>query len=121
MPWLSNAPPALVASVVPLRRVNQAYCIATSTKVDVSGVDCAKFTDEYFGKPKGPKRVKKDGKDFMEEEPKVSPGPSEERVADQKAVDAALMKAVDAVPMMAKYLKSKFTLSKSQKPHKMTF
>merc|ERR1712232_338590 len=36
---------------VPLRRVNQAYVIATSTKVDVSGIDTSKFNDEYFERP----------------------------------------------------------------------
>jgi large subunit ribosomal protein L6e len=35
---------------VPLRRVNQAYVIATSTSVDVSKVDVAKFNDGYFAK-----------------------------------------------------------------------
>lgn len=33
---------------VPLRRVNQAYVIATSAKVDVSGVDCSGVTDAHF-------------------------------------------------------------------------
>merc|ERR1712021_166996 len=37
---------------VPLRRVNQAYVIATSTKVDVSGVDVSSINDEYFSRTK---------------------------------------------------------------------
>merc|ERR1712216_557785 len=52
---------------IPLRRVNQAYVIATSTTVDVAKADVSKFGDEYFGKPKTPKKKSKDG-DFFEEE-----------------------------------------------------
>merc|ERR1712220_17333 len=51
---------------IPLRRVNQAYVIATSTKVDVSKVDCSKFKDEYFGKATK-KASKKKGEEFFEE------------------------------------------------------
>ena len=35
---------------VPLRRVNQAYVIATSTKVDIPKVSVEKFDDKYFAK-----------------------------------------------------------------------
>ncbi|CAA3005323.1 60S ribosomal L6-like [Olea europaea subsp. europaea] len=34
----------------PLRRVNQAYIVATSSKVDISGVNVEKFDDKYFAK-----------------------------------------------------------------------
>merc|ERR1712205_81535 len=55
---------------VPLRRVNQAYVIATSTKVDVSKLKADKFVDSYFGKAKVPKaqKKKKTGDDFFAEE-----------------------------------------------------
>lgn len=33
---------------VPVRRVNQAYVIATSTKIELPKLDLAKFTDKYF-------------------------------------------------------------------------
>merc|ERR1712038_389581 len=46
---------------------------------------------------------------------------SDKRKADQKTVDAALMKAVDAVPMLKAYLNSKFSLTNNDKPHKMQF
>jgi len=106
---------------IPLRRVNQAYCIATSTVVDVSGVDVKKFSDQYFAKPKGPKRVKKTGDEMMTDEEKAPTGPSAERQADQKALDDTLMKAIKKTPMMDKYLKARFSLSKAQMPHKMKF
>jgi large subunit ribosomal protein L6e len=35
---------------VPLRRVNQAYVIPTSTSVDVSKVDTSKLDDAFFTK-----------------------------------------------------------------------
>jgi large subunit ribosomal protein L6e len=102
---------------VPLRRVNQAYVIATSTKVDIKGVKADKFTDAYFAKPKVPKanKKKKEGDFFAAEAPKNELKP--ERAADQKAVDGALK--VEGV--MAKYLKAKFTLNKRDAPHTMTF
>merc|ERR1712151_1391567 len=37
---------------VPVRRVNQRFCIATSAKVDLKGADFSKVTDEYFTRDK---------------------------------------------------------------------
>ena len=52
---------------VPLRRVNQAFVIATSTKLEVAGADVAKIGDEYFKAP--PKaRGKKTEEGFFETE-----------------------------------------------------
>lgn len=54
---------------VPLRRVNQAYVISTSTKVDISSVDLKKFTDVYF-KREVEKKKKSEGQ-FFEAEKEV--------------------------------------------------
>ena len=49
---------------VPLRRVNQAYVIATSTKVDLSGVKIdEKFNDKYFRRPR--RKEQKTEKNFF--------------------------------------------------------
>merc|ERR1711948_221125 len=46
---------------VPLRRVNQRFCIATSTKVDLKGADqkCADISDDFFARKAGEKKEKK--------------------------------------------------------------
>lgn len=54
---------------VPLRRVNQAYVIATSTKLDVSSVDVTKFSDAYFKREVTKK--KKGETEFFEAEKEV--------------------------------------------------
>ena len=104
---------------VPLRRVNQAYVIATSTQVDVSGVDVASFDDAYFARSSSG-----DGEgeeEFFEGDAAKPAIVSDQRKADQKKVDAAVLKAVDATPMMKGYLGAKFSLRKGDKPHKMVF
>jgi large subunit ribosomal protein L6e len=104
---------------VPLRRVNQAYVIATSTKVDVSKVDVSKINDDYFSRSKD---EKKDAEEefFLGDAPKPAVV-TDQRKADQKKVDDALLKAVGAVDMLEAYLAAQFTLTSSDKPHLMQF
>lgn len=55
---------------VPLRRVNQAYVIGTSTKVDISSVNADKFDDKYFSK-ESQKKTKKGEGEFFEADKEV--------------------------------------------------
>jgi len=92
---------------VPLRRVNQAYVIATSTKLDVSGVKVPEsVSDEYFARVKTP-----------EGEAKVSA----QRKADQKAVDDAVLAAAAKVPQLKDYLGARFSLRSGDAPHAVKF
>lgn len=45
---------------VPLRRVNARYVIATSTTVDLTGVNVDKFDDNYFAREKEAKKSKEE-------------------------------------------------------------
>ncbi|KAI8637126.1 ribosomal protein L6e-domain-containing protein [Parasitella parasitica] len=100
---------------VPLRRVNQAYVIATSTKVDISGVKVdEKINDAYF------KKSAKADKAFLQGEEKKAAFP-ESKVADQKAVDKSLLEVVSKTPFLRQYLASSFGLNKGQFPHNMKF
>lgn len=55
---------------VPLRRVNQAYVIATSAKVDISGVALPEIDDSYFAREKSSN--KKDEEQFFAQSSTVS-------------------------------------------------
>lgn len=104
---------------IPLRRVNQSYVIATSTTIDVSGVDVSKIDDPYF------KRVKGSGESVVMETDEGAgekkSALTEEKIANQKAVDAVLVPIIEKEAFLSSYLKSKFTLSKGQYPHEMKF
>ncbi|OMO55212.1 Ribosomal protein L6E [Corchorus olitorius] len=105
---------------VPLRRVNQAYVIATSTKVDISGVNVEKFDDKYFAKEAEKKKKKTEG-EFFEAEKDDKKKLPEDKKEDQKAVDATLLKCIEAVPDLKAYLAARFSLKSGMKPHELVF
>ncbi|KAE9349743.1 hypothetical protein PF008_g6753 [Phytophthora fragariae] len=103
---------------VPLRRVNQAYVIATSTKVNIEGLALPAIDDAYFAKEKAAKKSKEE--QFFAQS-SAAPVISEQRKKDQKAVDSALIKKLDAEPFLKAYLNAKFTLTKSDRAHALKF
>jgi large subunit ribosomal protein L6e len=103
---------------VPLRRVNQKYVIATSTSVNVSGVDVSKIDDAFFAREK---KVVKKSEEALFDNSKKPTETSDVRKAAQSAVDAVLNKEIRKTKMLSAYLSSRFTLSNSDKPHAMKF
>lgn len=103
---------------VPLRRVNQAYVIATSTKVDVSKVDTSKFDDGYFRAAEKKQRSARGEEEFFAQEEKKKELPAE-YIANQKAVDAGLLSALS--DDLKGYLSTRFTLRAGDRPHLMKF
>ena len=104
---------------VPLRRVNPAYVIATSTKVDVKSVDVSHISDDYFSRAND--KTKEGEEEFFEGDAPKPAIVSDERKADQQKVDAALLKVIAQTPMLEGYLAARFTLSANDKPHQMKF
>ncbi|KAL6776349.1 RPL6 [Auxenochlorella protothecoides x Auxenochlorella symbiontica] len=103
---------------VPARRVNQAYVIATSTKVDVSGVDTAAFTDAYFKSTEKKTRKSKGEAEFFEDKLEKAALPAE-YIANQKAVDASILSGLSAE--LKSYLGARFTLKSGDRPHLLKF
>jgi len=109
---------------VPLRRVNHRYVIATSTSVDVAGVDEEVLErvskDEYWA------REKKEGKgedEFFEQgsEAQAKREMDPQRIEDQKKVDKVIMANIRKVPDLEAYLGASFSLRGDEKPHEMVF
>jgi len=107
----------------PLRRINQIYVIATQTKIDVSGVNLPEnLNDEYFRRKKAKKVRHGEGEIF--EQKKEAYVVSEQRKADQVAVDRQLLAAIKTNPekkLLCQYLASSFSIRKGMFPHKMNF
>ncbi|KNB43930.1 60S ribosomal protein L6 [Blastocystis sp. subtype 4] len=77
---------------VPLRRMNQCYVAATSTKVDISSVKIPQAVNDAYFKAPAKKSEELFSKEYVE------------RKANQEAVDAELMKCIEKVPMLKEYL-----------------
>jgi len=111
---------------IPLRRVNPAYVIATSTSVDLKGVTVSdKINDDYFraAKKKAEKKPEKTDSKVVESKKEESSKHKVDssRVADQKAIDEALIKNIKQVPQLGAYLSSVFCLKNGDFPHLMKF
>jgi len=103
---------------VPLRRINQAYVLSTSTRIDVSKIDVSAIDDAFFAKSIQSKTAKKE--DFLGKEEKKVELPAI-RKTEQARVDGALKPLIAAIPTLSHYLNAKFTLTNGQKPHLLKF
>ncbi|KAJ9201275.1 hypothetical protein DTO166G4_6038 [Paecilomyces variotii] len=107
---------------VPLRRVNHRYVIATSTKVDLKGIDekvLEKVSEaDYFTKEK--KAEKKTEEAFFKqgEKPEKKKVTSA-RASDQKAIDSVLLANIKKEQFLGSYLSTSFSLRNGDKPHEM--
>jgi len=111
---------------VPLRRVNQQFVIATSTRLDISKVNVpASLNDAYFRRDKKAlrkQRQQQEGEIFAS----VKGGYtlSDTRKKDQGEVDKQILSVVKVnkdKKTLLKYLASPFSLRSGQYPHKMKF
>ena len=110
---------------VPLKRVNPAYVIRTSAKVDVNGVT-ANVDDKFF------KRQSKFTKNQLKHASETTNRKVETAKADdekwrknakevQKQVDAKIIENIKKVEHLKGYLGTRFTLYSNTRPHELVF
>jgi large subunit ribosomal protein L6e len=101
---------------VPLRRVNQAYVIATQTRVNLPTLSAIKNINDSSFKSSA---TKSSGEftDSVESKRVVSDAIKNAT----KQVDAALLPVIKKTEFLSQYLNARFSLSKNDRPHLMTF
>lgn len=108
----------------PLRRIAQAFVIATKTKIDVSKVKIPEHIDDEYFRRINPKKVPKKGDGNIFAQGRTEYTVSDQRKIDQKTVDSVVLEAIRKHPerkYLFGYLGSRFSLGKNQYPHKMLF
>ena len=108
---------------VPIRRVNQAYVIATSTKIDIASVKVPEtINDAYFKKVHEAAKPKSEEQFFSKKEAKPEKKTvAAHRIADQKSVDDQLLSVIAKTPSLKEYLGARFTLTGGLLPHQIKF
>merc|ERR1711908_29581 len=95
---------------VPLRRVNQRFCIATSTKVNVGDAG-KKITDAHFARDAKKKEKSSEGGFFSTKKAEKTP-----LTDDKKAAQKEADKGIKVDGDMKAYLKARFSLSANMYP-----
>lgn len=114
-----------VINGTPLHRVDAAYVIATSTKIDISSVKIPEaLNDAHFKKAREAKPAKTEA-EFFKKDDKTAAKPKKvanpERIALQKNVDEQLLPLIKKVDSLQGYLTSNFSLGPHGLPHQMKF
>jgi len=109
----------------PMRRIAQAYVMATKTHVDISSVKLPTHVDDaYFRRTSAKKQPKKENEADLFATGKSEYVVSDQRKGDQKQVDHAILAVLRKHPerhALFGYLGSRFSIGKNQYPHKMIF
>jgi large subunit ribosomal protein L6e len=112
----------LKLNATPLRRISQAFVIATNTKIDIGSLKVPEhINDDYFKKSQKLGDKSKAGIFTTGDKEYVV---SEQRKTDQKQVDAGVLTAIrknGEKKFLFGYLGSRFSLAKNQRPHKLVF
>ncbi|KAI1729943.1 ribosomal protein l6e domain-containing protein [Ditylenchus destructor] len=113
----------LKLNATPMRRVAQAFVIATKTKLDIGGLEVPEhINDDYFKKVTKQSDKSKDG--IFASGEKEEYVVSDQRKEDQKRVDTVIVDAIRKHPekkFVFGYLGSRFSLGKNELPHNMVF
>jgi len=106
----------------PIRRVAQAFVIATKTHLSIDGVKIPdEINDDYF---KAKKTDKSKSVGIFAGGEKQEYVVSDERKNHQKQIDASILAAISKHPekkYLSGYLGSRFCIGKNQHPHNMVF
>ncbi|KAM3723465.1 60S ribosomal protein [Dirofilaria immitis] len=108
----------------PLRRIAQAFVIATKTKIDVSGIKIPEHIDDAYFRRFNSKKTPKKGDANIFAQGKTEYTVSDQRKVDQKAIDSMVLEVIRKHPekkYLFGYLGSRFSLGKNQFPHQMLF
>ena len=110
---------------VPLKRVNQAYVIPTSTKVELgsAAAAAAKIDDAFFAKL-NQKKAKAAESQFFTKPTEISEADKKkivEKKQNQVKFDAPLIEAVKKTAYLKDFLASRFTMRKTMRFHDLKF
>ena len=110
---------------VPLKRVNPAYVIATSTRVSLDGVAANVDETHFKAQARFTKNQLKNASEARTKRAEAGKQAEatwrEEAKKVQKTVDAKLVENIKKVEHLGGYLKTRFTLTSGVRPHELTF
>jgi large subunit ribosomal protein L6e len=105
--------------------VNQAYVIATSTRIPIHFKIPPIFDDKYFKRAKTDKKKKKptttNPDDAFAAKPSKKRSYPKDKKEAQRKLDDLMVPLIQKKKLLARYLRSRFSLSKAEYPHLLKF